>query len=104
MGKTTIEWTRTRGSRSTWNPVRGCKKVSPGCDHCYAERFAERWRGVPGNAYEAASIRASPGRWPNLAPAEDRLRQLSFRGLRGLIDRFAVTICASTHQTPTFQS
>lgn len=43
----TIEWTD-----ATWNPVRGCKKVSPGCAHCYAETFAERFRGVPGHAYE----------------------------------------------------
>jgi protein gp37 len=42
-----IEWTD-----ATWNPVRGCTKVSPGCKHCYAETFAERWRGVPGHAYE----------------------------------------------------
>jgi protein gp37 len=44
----TIEWTD-----ATWNPVTGCSKVSPGCDHCYAERFAERFRGVPGHPYEA---------------------------------------------------
>lgn len=37
---------------TTWNPVRGCTKVSPGCDHCYAERIALRGRGVPGHAYE----------------------------------------------------
>jgi protein gp37 len=43
----TIEWTE-----STWNPVTGCDKVSPGCAHCYAETFAERWRGVPGHPYE----------------------------------------------------
>ena len=36
----------------TWNPATGCTKISPGCDHCYAERFAERWRGTPGHAYE----------------------------------------------------
>ena len=42
-----IEWTD-----ATWNPVRGCTKVSPGCTHCYAETFAERFRGVPGHAYE----------------------------------------------------
>lgn len=42
-----IEWTE-----STWNPVTGCEKVSPGCAHCYAERFAERFRGVPGHPYE----------------------------------------------------
>lgn len=42
-----IEWTD-----ATWNPVRGCTKVSAGCKHCYAEVFAERFRGVPGHAYE----------------------------------------------------
>jgi len=42
-----IEWTD-----STWNPVRGCTKVSPGCKHCYAETFAERFRGVKGHPYE----------------------------------------------------
>lgn len=41
-----IEWTDT-----TWNPVRGCLKISPGCKHCYAETFAERFRGVPGHPY-----------------------------------------------------
>ena len=43
---TKIEW-----SEATWNPVTGCHKVSPGCAHCYAETFAERWRGVPGHPY-----------------------------------------------------
>jgi protein gp37 len=42
-----IEWTD-----ATWNPVRGCTKVSPGCKHCYAEVFAERFRGVKGHPYE----------------------------------------------------
>lgn len=42
-----IEWTE-----ATWNPVRGCTKISPGCKHCYAETFAERWRGIPGHPYE----------------------------------------------------
>lgn len=45
--KSAIEWTD-----STWNPVTGCTKVSPGCKHCYAETFAERWRGIPGHPYE----------------------------------------------------
>ena len=35
---------------STWNPVTGCTKVSPACDNCYAERFAERWRGIDSRA------------------------------------------------------
>src|SRR6185295_3475280 len=42
-----IEWTD-----ATWNPVRGCTKISAGCKHCYAEVFAERFRGVPGHPYE----------------------------------------------------
>lgn len=43
----TIEWTE-----ATWNPTTGCNKISPGCTHCYAERFAERWRGISGHPYE----------------------------------------------------
>lgn len=46
MTRSSIEWTT-----ETWNPVTGCTKVSPGCDHCYAETFAERWRGVPRHPY-----------------------------------------------------
>jgi protein gp37 len=42
-----IEWTD-----ATWNPVTGCTQVSPGCDHCYAKTFAERFRGVRGHPYE----------------------------------------------------
>ena len=45
--KSKIEWTD-----ASWNPVRGCTKISPGCVHCYAETFAERFRGVPGHPYE----------------------------------------------------
>ena len=43
-----IEWTH-----STWNPVTGCTKVSAGCDHCYAERFSERFRGVTGHPFQS---------------------------------------------------
>ena len=42
-----IEWTD-----ATWNPVTGCTKISRGCDNCYAERIAERFRGVKGHPYE----------------------------------------------------
>ena len=42
-----IEWTD-----ATWNPIRGCTKISPGCAHCYAQRFAERFRGVKGHPFE----------------------------------------------------
>jgi protein gp37 len=36
-----IEWTE-----ATWNPVTGCTKISPGCDHCYAERLARRLKAM----------------------------------------------------------
>lgn len=42
-----IQWTD-----ATWNCIRGCTKVSAGCKHCYAETFAERFRGVKGHPYE----------------------------------------------------
>lgn len=56
--KSAIEWTD-----ATWNPVTGCTKIGPGCDHCYAERFAERWRGVTGHSYEQGfDLRLWPSR------------------------------------------
>src|ERR1700723_1736373 len=42
-----IEW-----CDATWNPTTGCTKITTGCDRCYAARFAERFRNVPGHAYE----------------------------------------------------
>jgi protein gp37 len=45
--RSTIEWTE-----ASWNPTTGCSEVSPGCAHCYAKTFAERWRGTPGHPYE----------------------------------------------------
>ena len=56
--KSSIEWTD-----ATWNPVRGCTRISPGCKHCYAETFAERFRGVPGHPYEQGfDLRLVPGK------------------------------------------
>jgi protein gp37 len=53
-----IEWTD-----ATWNPVRGCTKISPGCAHCYASTFAERFRGVPGHPFEQGfDIKLIPGK------------------------------------------
>jgi protein gp37 len=53
-----IEWTD-----ASWNPVRGCRKISPGCKHCYAETFAERFRGVAGHPYEQGfDPRLAPGK------------------------------------------
>ena len=45
--KSAIEWTD-----ATWNPVTGCTKITRGCDNCYAERMAERFRGIPGHPFE----------------------------------------------------
>jgi protein gp37 len=42
-----IEWTD-----ATWNPVTGCTRITAGCDNCYAARFSERFRGVPGHPFE----------------------------------------------------
>jgi protein gp37 len=39
--KSSIEWTE-----STWNPLTGCTKISPGCKHCYAERMAARLQAM----------------------------------------------------------
>lgn len=45
--KTEIGWTHAKGYvGKTWNPVTGCVKISPGCKHCYAQTFAERFRGA----------------------------------------------------------
>ena len=52
--RSAIEWTE-----ATWNPVTGCDQVSPGCAHCYAKVFAERWRGIPGIPTRRASICSS---------------------------------------------
>jgi len=53
-----IEWTDT-----TWNPVTGCTKISDGCDNCYAARFSERFRGVPGHPFETGfDLMLRPGR------------------------------------------
>jgi protein gp37 len=63
---TTIEWTD-----ATWNPTRGCVKVSPGCGKCYAKTFADRFRGVAGHPYEQGftprlvpEALAAPFTWP----------------------------------------
>jgi protein gp37 len=56
--RSAIEWTE-----ATWNPVTGCNEVSPGCAHCYAKTFAERWRGIPGHPYEQGfDLRLWPAR------------------------------------------
>ena len=49
VNKSSIEWTE-----STWNPVTGCNKVSPGCKHCYAERLAKRLQRIGLERYKNA--------------------------------------------------
>lgn len=53
--KTKIEWTD-----ATWNPLRGCSRVSEGCRNCYAEGVANRFKG-PGQPYEG--LIAKGGQW-----------------------------------------
>lgn len=53
MSATSIEWTHRPGTKpESWNPVKGCTKITPGCARCYASTFAERFRGVAGHVYE----------------------------------------------------
>ena len=60
--RTGIEWTD-----ATWNPVRGCTRVSEGCRFCYAERIAARFSG-PGKPYAGlARMTASGPRWTGKA-------------------------------------
>jgi protein gp37 len=59
---TTIEWTRgPNGERgATWNPTRGCSRVSPGCENCYAERQAARFSGEYRHDPGEADVRPGP--------------------------------------------
>ncbi len=75
-----IEWTD-----ATWNPVTGCTKVGPGCDNCYAERFAERFRGVPEHPFEPglrpSALAGAPEPARELEEAANDLRELDERPL-----------------------
>ena len=60
MQQSSIEWTDL-----TWNPIRGCTEITPGCDHCYARTLAERFRGTPDHAYEHGfDLRLVPEKLP----------------------------------------
>src|SRR5687768_7927310 len=71
VASTTIEWTNT-----TWNPVRGCSRISPGCEHCYAERMAHRFSGS-GQPYEGLTRSSKTGpKWTGAVNAiEDLLSE-----------------------------
>jgi protein gp37 len=90
---TTIEWTD-----HTWNPVRGCTKVSPGCAHCYAETFAERFRDVPGHPYEQGfdlvtvpGKLAEPLRWKS--PSMVFVNSMSDLFHEDLDDAYIIEVC-----------
>src|SRR5579875_2123067 len=81
-----IEWTE-----ATWNPVTGCTQVSPGCAHCYAKTFAERWRGIPGHAYEQGfDLRL----WPERLDAPLRWRKPKTIFVNSMSDLFHEAIPA----------
>ena len=84
--KSKIEWTD-----ATWNPVRGCTKISPGCKYCYAEVFAERSRGVPGHPYEqgfdlrlVAEKLQEPMKWKTPFMGAANARRLECAGVASL--------------------
>jgi len=88
-----IEWTD-----ATWNPVRGCTKISPGCKHCYAETFAERFRGVPGHPFEQGfDLRlvpeklGDPIRWSS--PRKIFVNSMSDLFHEGVPDRYIENVC-----------
>ena len=84
---TKIEWTD-----ETWNPVRGCVKVSPGCKHCYAETFAERFRGVAGHAYERGF---DPRLVPDMLPLPFRWRKPRRVFVNSMSDLFQAAVPAA---------
>jgi protein gp37 len=78
--RSAIEWTE-----ATWNPITGCEQVSPGCAHCYAKTFAERWRGVPGHPYEQGfDLKV----WPNRLEQPLRWRRSRMIFVNSMSDLF----------------
>lgn len=95
-----IEWTD-----ATWNPVRGCVKVSPGCKHCYAETFAERWRGLPNHPYgQGFDLRLVPEKleeplhWRK--PRRIFVNSMSDLFQPGVSDGFIRRVFSVMHQAP----
>lgn len=70
-GKSKIEWTD-----ATWNPLRGCTRVSAGCDNCYAENMATRFSG-PGRPFEgvAKRVHGKPHWTGKIKLLEDKLME-----------------------------
>ena len=93
-----IEWTE-----ATWNPVRGCTKITAGCKNCYAETFAERFRNVPGHAYEQGfDLRlvpeklAEPLRWRR--PRTIFVNSMSDLFHREVADEYIKKVCETMRQ------
>lgn len=84
--RSNIEW-----CDSTWNPWIGCTKISPACDHCYAERDFDlrrhvvQWGAGQARKRTGADNWKKPGRW-NTAGAAGRFRECGNCGWRGEID------------------
>lgn len=94
MKNSKIAWTD-----ATWNPVRGCSKVSPGCAHCYAETLAERFRGTPGHPFERGfdlrlvpERRLDPYRWKT--PRRIFVNSLSDLFHEGVSDEYIQQVCS----------
>jgi protein gp37 len=102
---TSIEWTD-----ATWNPVTGCTKISAGCDNCYAERFSERFRGVPDHPFENGfdlTLRpdrlGQPLRWRE--PRMIFVNSMSDLFHKEIPDEFISRVCDTMERAPwhTFQ-
>jgi len=98
--RSTIEWTD-----ATWNPLRGCEKISPGCKHCYAETFAERWRGVPGHPFEQGfdlrlvpELLDQPTRWRR--PRRIFVNSMSDLFQEGVPDEFVLRVFEVMNAAP----
>ncbi|MBI5722646.1 MAG: phage Gp37/Gp68 family protein [Planctomycetes bacterium] len=70
--KSAIEWTE-----STWNPVTGCTKISPGCQNCYAQRMARRLQAM-GQANYAAGFKLKVHRHVLELPLSWKTSQMIF--------------------------
>ena len=76
--RSTIEWTD-----ATWNPVRGCSAVSPGCTNCYAAKQARRQSG-PGKAYEGLTRMTAKGpRWTGVLRLVSKALEVPLHWKRG---------------------
>lgn len=63
---TTISWTD-----ATWNPTVGCSRVSPGCENCYAERLANRFRDMP-EGHKLRGLTTGDGRWNGVVRLDEK--------------------------------